>query len=110
MWEYQAKYESGKLVERRWSVGPIAVTLILGLAGGTIIPTSHLPSLSWKSGPVADHTLPAPIIPQNQRGHSIAQICASAFSNPRCAAAVSGAPNSKDSTPMPIRMASGDLP
>jgi hypothetical protein len=47
--EYESKYKDGKLIERRWSVGPILVSgvvaLVLGLAGKAFIPASLLPRL-----------------------------------------------------------------
>ena len=48
--EHESKYKNGKLVERRWSVGPILiwglVALVLGLAGKTfVLPSAVLPRL-----------------------------------------------------------------
>jgi hypothetical protein len=44
--EYESKYKDGKLVERRWSVGPILVSglvaLVLGLAGKALVSPSWL--------------------------------------------------------------------
>lgn len=44
--EYESKYKDGKLVERRWSAGPVLVSglvaLVLGLAGKALIPSSWL--------------------------------------------------------------------
>jgi hypothetical protein len=47
--EYESKYKDGKLIERRWSVGPILVSgfvvLVLGLAGKALVLPSLLPRL-----------------------------------------------------------------
>jgi len=47
--EHESKYKDGKLVERRWSVGPSLiwglVALALGLAGKTFVLPSVLPHL-----------------------------------------------------------------
>ena len=44
--EYESKYKDGKLVERRWSVGPILVSsfvgLVLALAGKALVSPSWL--------------------------------------------------------------------
>jgi hypothetical protein len=47
--EYEAKYKDSKLIERKWSIGPILVSgfvaLVLSLAGEAMIPPSWLAGL-----------------------------------------------------------------
>ena len=47
--EYEAKYKDGKLIERRWSIGPILISglvaLVLGLAGKALVTPSWVAGL-----------------------------------------------------------------